>query len=678
MKSLFHSFLVFICLFSIVSCEEKIQPILVTGITVTPPSLSLIEGESGLLTVSITPKEADNKTVIWNSDDKAVATVDNGAVTAIKAGTATITATTADGGYTATCSVYVIEKAIAVESISLSKTELTLTEGESETIKATVLPDYATVKTVSWSSSNSAIATVEEGKIIAIKEGSTSIIAKAGDKTASCTVLVKRDTLNDPILFADAVFEDYCIKNFDSNGDGEISHYEALAVNAIEICTDNIKSIDEIIYFKNLQTISATGSQWRYGPFTGLWNPEDSNSLPEPPEGISIASGKLSRVVLTGLSKLLVLNINANHSIEVVDINDCTRLISLACEACGLTELDVSNNNCLIYLSCRYNQLLELDLSSNLSLNTLYCDFNHISSLGEGGITDFVDVICDYNQITNLDFKNSKGLKRLSCTNNQIKSLDLSGNLSLTSIWCYDNQLSNLEIGHNTELTDLRCSRNQITSLDVNRCTSLSILDCSSNKLTNLEVKNCAKMETLECSGNQLSNLDISNNKSLKDFGCSDNLLKKLDVSNNRLLVGLGCGNNQLKDLDISNNKSLTDLECRNNTLTRLDVSNLKDLAYLICDNNCLTSLEVSNNSSLIVLWCGNNQLYSLDVSKLTSLEQLTCDHNMLNTLDVSNNLSLTHLWCNFNPNLTEIWLKKGQTIPSFVYDNLVSTVLYK
>lgn len=79
----------------------------VTGVTLAPATLNLAVGDTPLvLTVGVLPQNATNKAVTWSSDKPAVVTVDaNGRVTAIAAGTATITVTTADGGHTATCAV---------------------------------------------------------------------------------------------------------------------------------------------------------------------------------------------------------------------------------------------------------------------------------------------------------------------------------------------------------------------------------------------------------------------------------------------------------------------------------------------------------------------------------------------------------------------------------------------
>ena len=81
----------------------------VTGVSLDKSSISLQEGASATLTATISPDNASNKSVNWKSSDTAVATVDAGKVTAVKAGTATITVTTADGGKTASCTVTVTE-----------------------------------------------------------------------------------------------------------------------------------------------------------------------------------------------------------------------------------------------------------------------------------------------------------------------------------------------------------------------------------------------------------------------------------------------------------------------------------------------------------------------------------------------------------------------------------------
>ena len=174
----------------------KQKEIAITGISLNKSTTSLTEGESETLTATITPSNATgDKTVKWSSSNEAVATVDsNGKVTAKKAGTAVITATSSNGK-TAGCTVTVKQKEIAITGISLNKSTTSLTEGESETLTATITPSNATGdKTVKWSSSNEAVATVDSnGKVTAKKAGTAVITATSSNgKSASCTVTVKQ------------------------------------------------------------------------------------------------------------------------------------------------------------------------------------------------------------------------------------------------------------------------------------------------------------------------------------------------------------------------------------------------------------------------------------------------------------------------------------------------------
>lgn len=171
------------------SCGPKEDPeIAVVSVSVSQSSLTLEVGASTSLTATVSPSTATNKTVTWASSNQAVATVNNGTVTAVGEGSATITAMA--GGRIGSCQVTVNRKVIEVASAVLDKTEITLTEEESVTLKAIISPDNADNKTVTWESSDQSIATVDGGKVTAIKEGMATITAKAGSKTATCKVTV--------------------------------------------------------------------------------------------------------------------------------------------------------------------------------------------------------------------------------------------------------------------------------------------------------------------------------------------------------------------------------------------------------------------------------------------------------------------------------------------------------
>ena len=172
------------------SCQKE-KNIEVSSVSITQATAEMYIGETAQLSATVLPSDATEKTVSWTSSKLSVATVSStGLVTAVAEGTSTITASA--GGKSGTCTVTVSKKVIDVSGIELSKTSLELIEGDSETITATVKPDDATDKTVQWSSSDANVATVSEGAITAIKEGTATITAMSGAKSATCNVTVKK------------------------------------------------------------------------------------------------------------------------------------------------------------------------------------------------------------------------------------------------------------------------------------------------------------------------------------------------------------------------------------------------------------------------------------------------------------------------------------------------------
>lgn len=168
----------------------------VTGVSLDKTNLNLNPGKEGTLIATITPDNATDKSVEWKSDDTGVATVnENGKVTAVGLGTTTITVTTTDGDFQDTCTVTVTAPpTVSVTSVTLDKTSLALDVGGSDTLTATVEPDDATNKAVTWSSSNEKVATVDQnGNVKAVGAGKATITAAASDgsgKTATCEVTV--------------------------------------------------------------------------------------------------------------------------------------------------------------------------------------------------------------------------------------------------------------------------------------------------------------------------------------------------------------------------------------------------------------------------------------------------------------------------------------------------------
>ena len=174
---------------------EPIPPaVAVTGVTLDKTSISLLVGDSETLTATVAPADATNQKVTWKSDKPEIATVDaNGKVTGVKVGEATITVTTQDGGKTATCRVTVSDREIKVTGVTLNKSTLSLIEGGSETLTATITPADATNQNVAWTSSDATVATVDDnGKVTAVKVGTATVTVTTqdGGKTATCRVTV--------------------------------------------------------------------------------------------------------------------------------------------------------------------------------------------------------------------------------------------------------------------------------------------------------------------------------------------------------------------------------------------------------------------------------------------------------------------------------------------------------
>ena len=181
-----------IFLLVLVGCTEKETQVEVSSVSLNTATIEMIEGETFSLVATVLPKDAEYDGVIWASSNASVASVNSGTVTAVKEGTATITASA--GGKSSTCTVKVSAKVVTVTSITLDKTSLSMQVGETETITATVNPDNATDKSVTWGSSDVSVATVSNGIITAKKSGEAIISAKSGSCIAKCKVTITVST----------------------------------------------------------------------------------------------------------------------------------------------------------------------------------------------------------------------------------------------------------------------------------------------------------------------------------------------------------------------------------------------------------------------------------------------------------------------------------------------------
>ncbi len=175
---------------------DKPEVVRVSEVKLNILEYTMETGESVQLTAKINPSNATDKTVTWSSSNANVATVTNtGLVNGKSAGTAIITVKTNDGGKTCSCKITIKPEVIPVSDVTLDISTQTIEVGKNVQLTATVSPSNATDKTVTWSSSNTNVATVTDtGLVNGRSEGTATITVKTrdGGKICSCTIMVKK------------------------------------------------------------------------------------------------------------------------------------------------------------------------------------------------------------------------------------------------------------------------------------------------------------------------------------------------------------------------------------------------------------------------------------------------------------------------------------------------------
>lgn len=171
-------------------CVVKVNPIKVTGVTLNETTKSIEAGESFTLTATVSPENAKDKSIKWSSSDPNIAKVEDGLVTALAKGTCNIIATTNDGSFKAQCAVNVLPP--SVKGVQFTESSIKILNGENYTLTYSILPENAENKNVKFSSSAPNIVSVDNnGKVTALKEGTSTITITTEDSghTATCEVV---------------------------------------------------------------------------------------------------------------------------------------------------------------------------------------------------------------------------------------------------------------------------------------------------------------------------------------------------------------------------------------------------------------------------------------------------------------------------------------------------------
>ena len=278
---------------------EKASDIEVTGVSISTSKDKIKVGETLKLTATITPSNATNQMVTWDSSDEEILRIDNEnnkeiSVVGLKPGTATITVI-AGSGKSATRVITVEQQEITVDSITLNKTKLELTKGNTEKLTALVLPEGA-IATKTWSSSNSNVATVDQdGNVTAINEGTATIIVTAGGKQASCIVTVN------PIINTNKAVK---ITVNPTSKTLDIGKGETVIISSSVTGEDSSKpSTDKVIYTSDNTSVATVDSN------TGKVVPKT--------KGVAVITAKAGNVS----AKATITVINSKENVESISLS---------------------------------------------------------------------------------------------------------------------------------------------------------------------------------------------------------------------------------------------------------------------------------------------------------------------------------------------------------------------
>lgn len=201
---------------SVATCKVTVTEVKPTAIKLSAASLKLAVEEQQVLEVVLTPSNAVADDLTWSSSDVKVADVDqNGTVTAVAEGKATITVKCNGGNLAATCQVEVVskEEEVKVTAIALEPASLSLEEGQKGTLNVVVTPANAVVEDLQWETSDAEVASISAGEVTALKAGKATITAKCNDGSlsATCEITVTEkavtppdeDTVKSVVIFAE-------------------------------------------------------------------------------------------------------------------------------------------------------------------------------------------------------------------------------------------------------------------------------------------------------------------------------------------------------------------------------------------------------------------------------------------------------------------------------------------
>jgi uncharacterized protein YjdB len=280
----------------------------VTGVTVTPSTLTMNVGATAQLTATLAPANATNKNVTWSSGSTTIATVSaTGVVTAVAFGTSVITATTVDGLKTSVCTITVSNSNVAVTGVTVAPTTVSVNVAGTSQLTATIVPANATNKNVTWSSSNTAIATVSStGLVTGVAAGSAIITVTTVDQAKTATSVITVGTSVTPCSNPVAIAIPF---KFDGIGENCWSTTQAIAyVNSWNLALLEINGVDYTNKWSNSMPATINGTWYIHYKGSFAWSHFEASATKsagamEEETAISLYPNPFSTSIIIRISK---------------------------------------------------------------------------------------------------------------------------------------------------------------------------------------------------------------------------------------------------------------------------------------------------------------------------------------------------------------------------------------
>jgi uncharacterized protein YjdB len=527
----------------------------VSSVSLDKSNHTINEGEQFTLVPSILPANATNTNVVWSSTNEEVASVVNGVVSGKKAGETKIIVETEDGKFTAECNLTVNKLVIPVESISLDKSEHSITEGEKFTLTANVLPVNATNMNVVWSSSNEEIANVNNGVVTTLKAGDVNIIAttEVGSFTAKCVLHVQSKAI--------AVSGIRLNHNEYDLIEGEKYQLQA------EILPINATNKNIIWTSSNTDIVSVIN-----GEISGLKSGE-ANVIATTEDGGFSASCK----VIVSKRIIPIENINITNSISTLLVGNSYKL------EYEILPLNASNKD--ISWSSENEEIISVDQEGNITAHKVgETVINVKSKLGSVSTNINIKVV---EKIEFNDEKFKAALIEKGVDKNNDGEIDTDEALLTQRLYLYGKEITDASgIENFTNLTYLYMGNNKLTSLDVTKLTKLTYLNIYYNKISSIDLSQNTNLEEISAFRAGLQSLDITNCIKIKILDIYRNNVTSIDLSNNTELTDLNFGENKITNIDLSTNIKLRNINFKYCNLSSLDVSMCKSLIAINCTGN--------------------------------------------------------------------------------------------